>query len=669
MADDYQLSYPWSDVDTAAAYLNQPVVFTEESDVITASISGAEIYVLLSDITHNYNVYAIDAEGRQPCAMTVKPTSIYADVKFSIVDGTTLYIYTLAGGGSTVTVETVDVSASSGSLFWITLSLVNSTWEMDCSYSDIAAAQLANKVILAKSGTNVFYNVGDPTDDGLTVSRTCFDANGAWIDGFIIDSTDDSVTRISPITVTADNVVKYTAQNLSAAQQAQACENIGAAKKLLVRFAEVHGSIVADVSYAEIDAAVAANQVIEAVYGYFCGPMVYMNSDKVVFVTTGLPNDPTIYTLSITSSDVVSGTANVPLFAGNQATKTPSMTTPIGVDLSGKLWVALADGLTNEVKTALLNCFAHVAWSGTDGDEYYNDLFDVLYPTARPISITAVYTQSGTVYTTTSLNALKDDLVVTVHYSDDTSQTTQNYTLSGTLTAGTSAVTVTYSNLTTTFNVTVTASPVPSGYTPVEYIERPIGSGTTGGAGGMVTTGFKLNGTDTAVIKMGVECLEIPAQSGGGYFLSCRQTSYNNTVGFGVLVDTTATKIGSWDGQTCYLEPEGPGVSIVGKYYDIDVTKTATGMTVTDGTNTNTVTGTPRAMYSNLYLFAMYPYTGENLVSPVCGRIYYLNIVEGDVEKLDYVPCVRDSDSAAGFWNTVSSTFVTSTGFVAGPAL
>lgn len=338
MADDYQLSFPWSDVDTAAEYLNCPVVFTEENNVIAASMSGAEIYVLLSDVTHNYNIYAIDAAGRQPCAMTVKPNSTVADVKFSIVDGTTLYIYTLTGGGSTVTVETVDVSASSGSLFWITLSLVDSTWEMDCSYSDIAAAQSANKVILAKAGTNVFYAVGDPTDDGLTVSRTCFDANGAWIDGFIIDSTDDSVTRISPITVTADNVVKYTAQNLSAAQQAQACANIGAAKKLLVTFGMVHGSIVADVSYAEIDAAVAANQVIEAAYGYFRGPMVYMDSDKAVFVTTGLPSDPTIYTLSISSSDVVSGTANAPLLGEIQVSKRADMTSPVGVDASGKLW-------------------------------------------------------------------------------------------------------------------------------------------------------------------------------------------------------------------------------------------------------------------------------------------------------------------------------------------
>lgn len=72
-------------------------------------------------------------------------------------------------------------------------------------------------------------------------------------------------------------------------------------------------------------------------------------------------------------------------------------------------------------------------------------------------SITATYTQSGTVYTTDSLDSLKNDLVVTANYSGGTSETVpaSNYTLSGTLTVGTSTITVTYAGLTDTFDVTV----------------------------------------------------------------------------------------------------------------------------------------------------------------------------------------------------------------------
>lgn len=74
------------------------------------------------------------------------------------------------------------------------------------------------------------------------------------------------------------------------------------------------------------------------------------------------------------------------------------------------------------------------------------------------VSISAVYTQSGTVYDTDTLDSLKSDLVVTATYNDSSTATvpSADYTLSGTLTEGTSTITVTYEGLTATFNVTVT---------------------------------------------------------------------------------------------------------------------------------------------------------------------------------------------------------------------
>ena len=116
-------------------------------------------------------------------------------------------------------------------------------------------------------------------------------------------------------------------------------------------------------------------------------------------------------------------------------------------------------GLTDEAKQALLNCFAHVAWIDEDGQDYYDALEDALYPPANLVSISCVYTQSGTVYDTDSLDSLKSDLVVTAHYDNSTTQTVTTYTLSGSLTVGTSTVTVSYGGKTTTFNVTVTEAP------------------------------------------------------------------------------------------------------------------------------------------------------------------------------------------------------------------
>ena len=89
-----------------------------------------------------------------------------------------------------------------------------------------------------------------------------------------------------------------------------------------------------------------------------------------------------------------------------------------------------------------------------------NVVITVTAATVTVSSISAVYTQSGTVYDTDSLDSLKPDLVVTATYSDTSTATvaSTDYTLSGTLTAGTSTVTVTYEGKTATFNVTVIAN-------------------------------------------------------------------------------------------------------------------------------------------------------------------------------------------------------------------
>ena len=131
-------------------------------------------------------------------------------------------------------------------------------------------------------------------------------------------------------------------------------------------------------------------------------------------------------------------------------------------------------GISDDVKVALLDCFAHVAWDGTDGQEYIDALENALYPPAELVSISAVYTQTGTVYDTDSLDSLKADLVVTAHYDDSTTATVTTYTLSGTLTEGTSAITVSYGGKTTTFNVTVSSK-----YTFYDYIAMTYADNTT----------------------------------------------------------------------------------------------------------------------------------------------------------------------------------------------
>ena len=78
-------------------------------------------------------------------------------------------------------------------------------------------------------------------------------------------------------------------------------------------------------------------------------------------------------------------------------------------------------------------------------------------------SISAVYTQGATiVYPDTPLDDLKAGLAVTAAYSNGANLTVTAYALSGTLTVGSSTVTVTFEGKTTTFNVTVTAGSDPN---------------------------------------------------------------------------------------------------------------------------------------------------------------------------------------------------------------
>lgn len=126
-----------------------------------------------------------------------------------------------------------------------------------------------------------------------------------------------------------------------------------------------------------------------------------------------------------------------------------------------------------ELKQALLNLAEHIAYIDDDGQTYYDALYDALFPTVSLVSISAEYTQSGTVWTDDTLDDLKADLVVTALYSDGTSETVSTYTLSGSLTSGTSTITVTYLEKTTTFDVTVTA-PL---YSIPDFAEQTVSSG------------------------------------------------------------------------------------------------------------------------------------------------------------------------------------------------
>ena len=118
-------------------------------------------------------------------------------------------------------------------------------------------------------------------------------------------------------------------------------------------------------------------------------------------------------------------------------------------------------GLTEDVKTALLQLAQKVAYIDEDGTGYYQDLYSAFYPSRTLSYITCTFNQGANViYDNASLNSLKQYLTVTAYYGDDTTEdVTASAVLSGTLEVGTSTITATYSGKTATFTVTVTAAP------------------------------------------------------------------------------------------------------------------------------------------------------------------------------------------------------------------
>lgn len=110
------------------------------------------------------------------------------------------------------------------------------------------------------------------------------------------------------------------------------------------------------------------------------------------------------------------------------------------------------------INQAVLQCFDHVAWENTNGNTYYQDLEAAINETGILEYISAIYTQGSTlIYADTPIESLRDNLVVTAHFSSGNTRIVTDYGLYGDLIPDTSStVTVAYINKITTFSVTVT---------------------------------------------------------------------------------------------------------------------------------------------------------------------------------------------------------------------
>lgn len=211
-------------------------------------------------------------------------------------------------------------------------------------------------------------------------------------------------------------------------------------------------------------------------------------------------------------------------------------------------------GITPAIKTALLGCFSKVAWVDENGQDYYDTLHNALYSPADLSSISATYF-GNFVVSSTPLDDLKQYLTITASWSDGSTSTVgaDYYELSGTLTDGTSTITVSYLGKETTFSISVAS--LPAGYTKYDYIKFDSTNNST--ATGILTdiamsTDYYLETT-----------VRFDRQVSFAFPLLGTRSGASGTKEFAIFGNTSDGKLGYWiDGTdtTKYIYPFSIGV-------------------------------------------------------------------------------------------------------------
>lgn len=276
---------------------------------------------------------------------------------------------------------------------------------------------------------------------------------------------------------------------------------------------------------------------------------------------------------------------------------------------------------------------------------------------ATLVSISAVYTQSGSVYESTALNDLKSDLVVTGTYNDSTTATITDYTLSGTLSVGTSTITVSYGGKSTTFNVTVSSAPlVPSAYQQVEYIKAT-------GTQHIITDLATNNGPGTT----GVDDIITQYSADIDFAFDEWQSAYATNIAF-----SCGSSGGGWIGYVNSKTAIGMGTNTGNYFTSGTVTEryqyhwSWSGTTATFKRNDNAEISRSNSESSTVTrrfaLFTADSQTASSSNYHFNGKVYRATVYRSGEKVLDLVPCFRKSDNEIGVYDTVGDTFYTNSG-------
>lgn len=161
----------------------------------------------------------------------------------------------------------------------------------------------------------------------------------------------------------------------------------------------------------------------QTISGYITAPQ---NTGKVVIQGVYRQSDTDTTTDNGTVYKYVLGSGNVVRFDVAQ-----DKTEAEKARARENLGISSGEGLSNEAKTALLNCFRHVAWVDENGQDYYNALYSALYGGITPsenINVVFNNTIERMFFTDDPIDSMKYHLTVT-----NNSEVVTDYDLVGTL--------------------------------------------------------------------------------------------------------------------------------------------------------------------------------------------------------------------------------------------
>lgn len=251
------------------------------------------------------------------------------------------------------------------------------------------------------------------------------------------------------------------------------------------------------------------------------------------------------------------------------------------------------------------------------------------------MSISAVYTQGDTViYTPDSLNILNSGLVVTATYEDSSTVTipAAYYTLSGTLTSGTSTITVTFSGKTTTFTCTVS-----NAYQKCEYIEA------TGTQYIVLDNNF---GSDVDGLSAVIEC--------SGTIQSSTQGVISVNDSFGHWFGLPSSKDFGFGGTSYFTTVSATSFNTYSIVWGSDKA------TATSGNESIEREYGTIVSYGRLTLFAIRGSTSFTYKAKA--KISSCQISLDGALIYDLVPCYHTSETVIGMYDRVNRTFFTNNG-------